>query len=334
MNFVARRIFFLTADVAVCLQKRRHIYIGGVYGKGIVGKSVLLNFVYVALKARRQRQDKSDTYYAYAARKGSEYCAGFFGEKIFQRQRKCGKYAHRGFFARFFMSGIAVFGFVRVCVFNDFAVKQPYYSRRIAVGKIGVVGYHYYQAVFGYFFEKLHYLNAGFAVQSPRGFVGKYYFGIVYYCTGNRHSLHLTARKLIGKLVKLISQPHSFKRVYRPFAFFFFGNAGKRQRKFDVAQYGLMRDKVIALENKAYRMIAVVVPVAVFVLFCGNAVYEKISARVFVEPADNIEHGGFAAPARAQDGNEFAFAEREIDPFESVYFGVARNVVFNDVFKL
>ena len=95
-----------------------------------------------------------------------------------------------------------------------------------------------------------------------------------------------------------------------------------------------MRDEVVALENKAYRVIAVVVPVAVLVLFCRNAVYDKVAARVFVKPADNIQHGGFAAAARTKNGNEFAFAEGKVYSFESVHFGVARNVVFNDVFKL
>lgn len=43
--------------------------------------------------------------------------------------------------------------------------------------------------------------------------IDKKNIGIVYKRTGNRNTLHLTARKLIYFFVKLIAQPHLFKSL-------------------------------------------------------------------------------------------------------------------------
>ncbi len=57
----------------------------------------------------------------------------------------------------------------------------------------------------------------------------------------------------------------------------------------------------IALEYKAYRVIAVGVPVAVFEVLSRAAVDDKVALGVLVEAADDVEHCGFSAAGRTQD---------------------------------
>ena len=59
-----------------------------------------------------------------------------------------------------------------------------------------------------------------------------------------------------------------------------------------------MRNQVVALEHKAYGVVSVRIPVAVFILFRGNSVDNQIAAVVSVKPADDIEQRCFAAAAR------------------------------------
>ena len=70
-----------------------------------------------------------------------------------------------------------------------------------------------------------------------------------------------------------------------------------------------MRDQVIALKDKADRMIAVIVPVLVLEILRGSSIDEQISAGILIQPADDVEHGRLAASALSQDGNKFTFAK-------------------------
>ena len=68
------------------------------------------------------------------------------------------------------------------------------------------MSYHNYETVVSYFLEKLHYLNARVRIKRTRGLVCKENIGVVYQRTRDSDSLHLTARHLIGLLVKLIAK--------------------------------------------------------------------------------------------------------------------------------
>ena len=81
-------------------------------------------------------------------------------------------------------------------------------------------------------------------------------------------------------------------------------------------------------------MIAVIIPIAIFVFLGGNAVYDKIAARIMVQSADDIEKSRFAAAGMPEDRNEFALAKGHSDAFQRANFGIAGNVIFNDIYKL
>ena len=70
-----------------------------------------------------------------------------------------------------------------------------------------------------------------------------------------------------------------------------------------------MRYQVIALEDEAYGMVSVCIPVPAAVQLCGGAVYNKVAAVVAVKSADNIKQGGLAAAAGAEDRHKFTFSE-------------------------
>ncbi len=59
-----------------------------------------------------------------------------------------------------------------------------------------------------------------------------------------------------------------------------------------------MWNQVVALEDKADRVVPVGIPVAVLILFRGNAVDDQIAAVVAVEAADDIQKRRLSGTAR------------------------------------
>ena len=100
---------------------------------------------------------------------------------------------------------------VGVGVGDYLAVHKADYPCRIPLGKLGVMGDHYNEPVFGYLLEQIHYLNAGLGVKRARRLVGKQYLGVVDQRSGDSHTLHLTARHLIGLLAELIAETDLLK---------------------------------------------------------------------------------------------------------------------------
>ena len=192
--------------------------------------------------------------------------------------------------------------------------------------------YHYDQLGAGYLFEKLHYLHAGRAVESARRLVRQDYFGIVYDGARDRHSLHLTARKLVGKLFHLPFQPDDTQSFFRPPFAFCKTDTRKGHRHRDVIEYSEMLNEIVTLKNETYPYVAVRIPVHVLIFLSGYAVDRHIAVRVPVQTAYDIEHGRLTATAVSEYGHEFGTAEFKIYPFKRVDDPVARLVIFCDSF--
>lgn len=195
------------------------------------------------------------------------------------------------------------------------------------------MGDHNDEPVFRHLFEQFHDLHAGFAVQRARGFVGKNDVGIVDESTGNRHPLHLSAGHLVGLFLRLFFEPDFAERFQRSFAALFFGYASERETELHVFEHGHMRNEIVRLEDEAYAPVAVGVPVHVVELFRGDAVHLYIAACIAVQPADDVEHCGFSAAGRSEDGHEFVLAEFERHVVESehaLFFGL---VLFRDFYQ-
>ena len=95
-----------------------------------------------------------------------------------------------------------------------------------------------------------------------------------------------------------------------------------------------MGDEVVALEHEADGVVAVGVPVAVGVLFGGDAVDDEVAAVVPVQTADDVQQGGLAGAAGAKDGDELAVAEAQADLVKGCLDQVAGFVLLVDLFEL
>ena len=186
------------------------------------------------------------------------------------------------------------------------------------------------QLFVGYLADKIHNLNAGGGIERARRLVGEQDFGLVDQRSRNRHALALSARKLIGALVVLPRQSHAVESLFRTFDALGFTYARDCQRELDVAQHRLVRYQVVALENEAYAVVAVHVPIAVAELAGADAVYAHVARSVLVESADDVEHRGLAASAGTEYRHELVFAEIQRHALERVYYRVRYFVIFRN----
>ena len=305
-------------------------------------KRVLLYGIDIGGKPLRHRVDQRDADDADAAGKRGQQRAAFFGEQVFQRETKRRHKRHRRFLFFFgfgsecgvlFAIGLHFSIRKRSAVGSDHAVEHPDDTGRVGFGDVGVMRNHDNQAVFGDLFEDIHDLYARFGVQRAGRFVGEDDIGVIDECTGDRYALHLTAGHFRRFLRKLIAQSDVLERFFGAGTAFGLGDARQRQRQFDVLQDGLMRDQVIALEDEADRMVAVGIPVAVFVILGRAAIDHKVAFGVLVETTNDVEHRGFTAAGGTEDRDKFVFPKLQIDPLEGMDGSVASGVVLFDLFE-
>ena len=230
--------------------------------------------------------------------------------------------------------GSLVLGLVGHGVRADHAVLQVHDAGGVALGQLWVVGDHDHQPVPRHFLEQFHHLNAGLAVQRAGGLVCQQDVGVVHQRAGNGYALHLPAGHLAGVLVQLVAQPHLLQRSGGTAAALGLGYARDGQCQFHVAQYGLVGDQVIALEHKTDGVVPVGVPVAVGVFFGGDAVDDQIAAVVAIQTADDVQQGGLAGAAGAQNGHEFVVPQVQTDVVQCVLHQLAGLIFFVDLFEL
>ncbi len=95
-----------------------------------------------------------------------------------------------------------------------------------------------------------------------------------------------------------------------------------------------MRYHVVALENEAYRVVAVCIPIPVLVLLGGTPVYHEVSGGVLIQTADDVQQRGLAAARMSEHRDKLAVAETYRHVAQSVNFIAARIVVLCYVFDL
>ena len=183
-------------------------------------------------------------------------------------------------------------------------------------------------------FDEVHDLHAGVGIERARGFVGEQDVGVVDERTRDGDALHLPARELVGLFIELFPEPHPLQRLGGALFALLARDARDGERELHVAEHRLMRDEVVALEDKADAVIAVDVPIAVFEVPRGLALDDEVARGVLIEPADDVEEGGFSAARRAQNAHELVGAEVEAHPFERVHGARRHFVVLFDVNKL
>ena len=134
--------------------------------------------------------------------------------------------------------------------------------------------------------------------------------------------------------MELVAQTHLPQRFGSTAAALGPRHARDGQGQLDVGEDGLVGDEVVALEHEADGVVAVGVPVPVSVAAGGDAVDDKFAAVVAVKAADDVEQGGLARAAGAEDGDKFTVAEVEADPVERCLCQIAGGVFLFDVDKL
>ena len=196
--------------------------------------------------------------------------------------------------------------------------------------QFGVVSYHNDQLAAGDLSQNLHNLHAGCGIQSTRRLVGKNDVGVVDKRTRDSNTLHLTAGELRGLFVNVISKSYVAKRANSTRLALVGRNTRKRQCQLNVCQHRLVRDQVVALENKADGVIAVGIPIGIGVFFSRNTADYKVTAGILVKTADDVEQCCLSATRGTQNGNEFVFAEAQVDSGESAYSRVTCVIIFYD----
>ena len=93
-----------------------------------------------------------------------------------------------------------------------------------------------------------------------------------------------------------------------------------------------MRYKIIALKHKAYRAVAVIIPVCVTKLLCGLARYDKVALGVAVKPADYIKKRGFSAARLTEYRHKFIFTKTHRHTLERRHRLVARFIGLYNIF--
>ena len=165
------------------------------------------------------------------------------------------------------------------------------------------------EAVLGDVLQDIHHLHARLAVERAGRLVGEQNVRIVDERPRDGDTLHLAARHLVRLFVELVAKAHALKRPDRALAALALAHTRERERQLHVAQYRLVRNEVIALEDKADGVVAVAVPVGVGKVLRRLAVDDEIAARIVVETADDVEHRCLAAARMAEDGDKLALAE-------------------------
>ena len=208
---------------------------------------------------------------------------------------------------------LARVGVVGHGVGEDDAVFQVDDARRVPLGQLRVVGDHDDEAVFRDLFQKLHDLNTRLAVQCAGRLVGQQDVRVVDEGARNGDTLHLAAGHLGGVFVQLVAQANLLQCLSSTAFPLRAGDARDRQGQLDVSENGLMGDQIVALEHETDGVVAVGIPVAVGVLFGGDAVDDQVAAVVPVKAADDVQQGGLAGTTGAEDGDKFVVAQVQAD---------------------
>ena len=67
-----------------------------------------------------------------------------------------------------------------------------------------------------------------------------------------------------------------------------------------------MRDEIVRLKYEPDTVVSVYVPVLVLIELGAFSVYLKVTVRILVKTADNIEKGGLSAAGRTEKGEELS----------------------------
>ena len=151
------------------------------------------------------------------------------------------------------------------------------------------MSYHDNEALACDLTDKLHDLHAGHRIKSAGRLVGKKNFRLVNKGTCNSNTLTLTTRKLVRSLIILIREANLIKGRLGTSDTLILINTCNGESKLYVAEDGLVRNQVIALEDEADTVVTVYVPVTVTVGLRALAIDNKVARGISVKTADDVK---------------------------------------------
>jgi len=152
------------------------------------------------------------------------------------------------------------------------------------------------------FFQKLEDLDAGLEVQGTRWLVAQQEVRIFTDSPGDSHALLLAAAHLSREVVRPVGEAHVFHNfIYTEMV------SDDFRGQLHIFPGGQVAQQVVELEDEAHDVAAVL----------GQRLLRKVAEDFptvvdgagsgLVHAAQNVEHGGLAGAAGAQDDDEFAF---------------------------
>ena len=316
---------------------------------GVIGEHILLRLPYVRGEPVGEREHEADADDADAARDRRDERTRLFCEQVAPAQKERRPEGHARLLL-FLLSAarrrgrgggslfkerafLPLFGDERVGVVRHLPVEEAHDARGIALCKLGVVRDHDDQPLARDLLDEFHDLHARLGVERARRLVREQDLGVVDERARNGDALHLPARELVRLFIELLPQPHALERLFRARLPLCRGDAREGQRELYVAENGLVRDEVVALEHEPDGVVAVGVPVPVLIIFCRNALDDEVAVRILVQPADDVQKGRLSAARGTENGDELFFTERERNALERVHGGIRDLVILYDAVK-
>jgi len=136
--------------------------------------------------------------------------------------------------------------------------------------------------------------------------------------TGDGHPLLLAAGEFGGETVQMPAEPHPPQRLLGGHRL-----AGDVRHHRHVLPRREGRHRVVELEDEPHVLAAVVGQRRIVPRRQVMVAEAHGASRRHVQPAEDVEQGGLAAAGGAEQGDEFAGVEFEIDPPQGVNLGLA-----------
>ena len=176
--------------------------------------------------------------------------------------------------------------------------------------------HHHDQAVIGHPLEDVHDLDTDLAVKGAGRLVGEHNVRVVHEGAGNRHALHLATRELARPLVDVLRKPHLREGLDGTTASLSAPHTRERERKLHVGEYRLVWYEVVALEDKAHTVVAVVIPIPRTIALGRDTVDDDVARVSPVKATKDVEQRGLARARGTKHGHELIVTQTDRNRIE------------------
>ena len=167
--------------------------------------------------------------------------------------------------------------------------------------------------------DQLQDLSARMRIQVARGFICQQNRRIHAKRPSDCHPLALAAGEFVRQMIQALAQTDQVQQLSRTFLNFLARPAAQMQRKRHVLQARKSRQQIEELEDEPDLVAANASQIVVAEFRKRLAVQFYFAGARMIQPADQIQHGGFSGSGRTHDGRHLALGDRKIDPVQRRY---------------